>query len=391
MRSVLLSIAMLACIVGDAFADDIVVLPPIGAASNAAPIATALRKAKVGKVATVTIDATCAGDPGCLTKTGSEVNAKRIVAIVVDGGGQLDVTVVDVGAKLLLGTRSITVKKPDRELGPALGKLIESVTVEKAKALFAEGNQHYNIGEFQPALDLYKLAYRVKPLPAFQFNIAQCHRKLGQHKDAIAMYQAYLVGVPDAPNKDMVESLISESKKAWEQDEARKTQLEHDRLAAEQKKAEEARKAKEAEAAATAERAKTEQARIAAEREREKTYNRHPARKWMIATSVVGLAGLGAGGYFGLQANKHQDSFDSAGCGDPMQLLGADKIAQCQADQTDGKNAAQLSNAFFIGGGAVLLASVVVFAIDPGNVSRPEAPRAAIKLSPTSIHLVMSW
>ena len=391
MRLGLLSIAMLACIVGDAFADDIVVLPPIGATSDAAPIASALKKSKVAKLATVTIDATCAGDPGCLTKTGSELNAKRIVAIVAGSDGQLDVTVVDVGAKLLLGTRSITMKKADKELGPALGKLVESVTVEKAKALFAEGNQHYNIGEFQPALDLYKLAYRVKPLPAFQFNIAQCHRKLGQHKDAIAMYQAYLVGVPDAPNKNMVESLINESKKAWEQDEARKTQLERDRLAAEEKKAEEARKAKEAEAAAASARAKTEQARIAAEREREKTYNRHPARKWMIATSVVGLAGLGAGGYFGLQANKHQDAFDSAGCGDPMQLLGANKIAQCQADRTDGKNAAQLSNAFFIGGGAVLLASVVVFAIDPGNVSRPEAPRAAIKLSPTSIDLVMSW
>lgn len=391
MRAVLLSIAILACTVGDAFAEDIVVLPPIGSARDTAGIESALRKARVGKLASTSIDVTCAGDPGCLTKTGAEVNAKRIVAIVATGPGQLDVTVVDVGAKLLLGTRTITVKKPEKELGPQLSKLIESVTVEKAKALFAEGNQHYNIGEFQPALDLYKLAYRVKPLPAFQFNIAQCHRKLGQHKDAIAMYQAYLVGVPDAPNKDMVESLINESKKAWEQEEARKTQLERDRLAAEQKKAEEARKAREAEAAATAERAKTEQARIAAEREREKTYNRHPARKWMIATSVIGLAGLGAGGYFGLQSDKYQASFDAAGCGDPMQLLGAVKIAQCQTDRTDGKNASQLANAFFIGGGAVLAASVIVFALDPGNVPRPEAPRAAIKLSPTSIHLVMSW
>ena len=130
MRAVLLSIAMLACIVGDAFADDIVVFPPIGATSDAAPIASALKKANVGKVATVTIDATCAGDPGCLTKTGSQQNAKRVVAIVAGGGGQLDVTVVDVGAKLLLGTRSITVKKADKELGPALSKLGESVTVE---------------------------------------------------------------------------------------------------------------------------------------------------------------------------------------------------------------------------------------------------------------------
>lgn len=384
MRVALVSIAMLACLVGDAFAEDIVVLPPVG---DSGTVTSALKKAKVGTLARVTIDATCAGDPGCLAKTGAALNAKRIVAIVAVGGDQFDVTVVDVGAKVMLGTRSLTLKN----VGPALKKLIEDVTIEKAKALFAEGNQHYNVGEFQGALDSYKLAYRVKALPAFQFNIAQCHRKLGQHQDAVAMYQAYLVGVPDAANKDMVESLIAESKKAWEQAEARKRQLERDRLTAEQKKAEEARKAKEAEAAAAGERAKAEQARIAAEQEREKTYNRHPARKWMIATSVIGLAGLGAGGYFGLQTNKHQEAFDNAGCGDPMQLLGADKIAQCQADRTNGNNAAQLSNALFIGGGAVLLASVVVFAIDPGNVSRPESRRTAIKLSPSSVHLMVSW
>ena len=62
-----------------------------------------------------------------------------------------------------------------------------------------------------------------------------------------------------------------------------------------------------------------------------------------------------------------------------------------QANRTDGKSAAQLSNAFFIGGGAVLAASVIVFAIEPVNISRPVAPRSVIKLSPTSIHRVTTW
>jgi len=75
-------------------------------------------------------------------------------------------------------------------------KFVADARSDRAKAIFAEGNQHFNLGEFAPALEKYKTAYRIKPLAAFQFNIAQCHRKLGQYKEAIAMYQNYLTGVP---------------------------------------------------------------------------------------------------------------------------------------------------------------------------------------------------
>ena len=370
---------------------ELLVMPPLGKDTDA--VKAALAKASVGKLATRSIDAACATDPGCLTKVGNENSARRVLAIQVSGT-RLTLTVVDAGARALLATRDIDVpkKKLAKELGPTLKKFVDEAIVDKAKALFAEGNEHYNLGEFQQALDKYKLAYRVKPLPAFQFNIAQCHRKLGQHQDAIAMYQAYLVGVPNAENKSTIESLIAESKKAIADKQAVESQREKDRLATEQKKAEEARKAKEAQAAADAEQAKAEQARIAAEREREAQYNRHPARRWMLLTGALGLAAAGGGVYFWTRAQATQERYDNAGCPNyPDMALPANVLDQCIADDKLGKRDALIGNIGVASGGAIVAASLLVFILDPGNVERPNAARASVSVSPTSFQVVVQW
>lgn len=43
-----------------------------------------------------------------------------------------------------------------------------------ARALFADGQKAYDLGEFDRALTLYSDAYKLKALPGFLFNIAQC-------------------------------------------------------------------------------------------------------------------------------------------------------------------------------------------------------------------------
>ena len=79
-----------------------------------------------------------------------------------------------------------------------------------AKAKYESGVQHYDLSEFEPALADFKEAYRNKPDPAFLYNIAQCHRRLGHTDDAIAFYQSYLRRAPDAKNREEVERRISE-------------------------------------------------------------------------------------------------------------------------------------------------------------------------------------
>jgi tetratricopeptide (TPR) repeat protein len=380
---------------------DLVVLGPATidkvAPAHAAHVKDALAKAALAPPVDRAIDGACSADPGCLITAGTELGARRLLAVAVTDAGHDDVKItlsyVDVIGKELVALRDVTLadRKIAKELAPAITKFMTEAPTERAKVLFAEGNQHFNLGELEQALELYKSAYRIKPLPAFLFNIAQCQRKLGHHQEAITMYQAYLVGVPDADNKATVESLIDESKAAIVEQQRLDAQRETERLAAEQKRAEELRKAKEAEATAAVEDRKAEQARLAAEREDDKRYNHHTARKWTIGTGALGAAALITGGVFGIESRSAQSSYDSAGCGDPSHLLGASGIAACESDRNRGQHDATVANAFLIGGGAALLLSAVVFTLDPGNLERPDRPRAAIAVSPSAIHLVVAW
>ena len=408
MRHLLLTLAALVVVAAQAYADtDVVVLGPAASgtvsASDLKTVKSVLQRAAIGPTVDREIAAACAADPGCLTTAGKELSARRVLAVTVaaPGKGQLTIglSLVDVVGSEMVAVRDVplSAKNVGKQLQPAIKKFLDEAPTDRAKALFAEGNQHFNLNEYAQALELYKRAYRIKPLPAFLFNMAQCHRKLGHFQDAINSYQAYLSGVPDAPNKDMVDSLIAESKTGLADQQKRDQEkavlnadVEKKRLEAEKQKADDARKAKEAEAVAAAERAKAEQIRAASDKA---TYDKHPMRKWMIATSIVSAGVIGAGAYFGIQSKKAQDSFDSAGCGDPTatMLLTMSQYNKCTSDRSTGQKDATLANALFIGGGAALLGSIIIFAIDPGNVSRPESPTSALRITPNSIHWVVSW
>jgi len=411
MRALLaLSITTVIAFAGSAAADtDLVVLGPAAAdpsvpATRLAQVKAVLDKLTVAPIGSTPIDTACLGDVACLAAAGTASGASRQAVAISVGvasktGIAIELVLVDISGKELLARRPTTIAeaKLATQLGPALEKFLADVPIERAKALFAEGNEHYTLGEFAEALAGYKRAYRAKPLPAFLFNIAQCHRKLNQDQDAIAMYQSYLVGVPDAKNKAMVESLIAESRaklaeaqrleEARREDEARR---EAERLAVERKASEDARKAKEAEAAAAVERARIE-AQRERERERDKLYDTHPARTWALVAGGLGAGAMIAGGVFGLQAHAAQTRFDDAGCGDPLRLLGQDALATCKDDRDLGARRAVLANIFLGSGAAVLATAVVIFVIDPGNLERPEAARAKVAISPTSVQLQVRW
>jgi tetratricopeptide (TPR) repeat protein len=167
----------------------------------------ASERAGLGKP--VEIGASCAIDVVCLKATASERGVRRVLGISLVNK-QVELVLVDIVANDQLGRRVVKL----RDLANSLRKFVDEAPTERAKELFVVGNQHYQLGELAPALEMYKRAYHVKPLAEFLFNIAQCHRKLGKHKDAIVMYQSYLVGVPSAENKPLVDELIAESKAA---------------------------------------------------------------------------------------------------------------------------------------------------------------------------------
>jgi tetratricopeptide (TPR) repeat protein len=79
----------------------------------------------------------------------------------------------------------------------------------KVRALYEEGMMHYNLREFPEALASFREAYRLKPDPAFLFNMGQCHRMSGQWSEEVYAYRRYLADRPNAPNRPEVEQFIA--------------------------------------------------------------------------------------------------------------------------------------------------------------------------------------
>jgi hypothetical protein len=85
-----------------------------------------------------------------------------------------------------------------------------------ARAHFKRAEAAFNLGKFDDALAAYQAAYETKPLPGFLFNIAQCHRNLGNHERALFFYRRYLALDPQTANRAVVEQLIDETEKRRE-------------------------------------------------------------------------------------------------------------------------------------------------------------------------------
>lgn len=84
-----------------------------------------------------------------------------------------------------------------------------------ARAHYEKGTVLFKVDRFKEALGEYQAAYVAKPDPSFLFNIAQCHRKIGNRQDAIRFYRKYLIEVrldtgKDAPNAAAVQKFIDE-------------------------------------------------------------------------------------------------------------------------------------------------------------------------------------
>src|SRR5688572_8188229 len=112
-------------------------------------------------------------------------------------------------------------------LGPVPAARADDAATRAARHHFQKGEKLFALGRFDEALDQYEQAFEARPLPAFLFNIGQCHRNLGNFEQAIFSFRKYLRQLPDADNREAVEALIDE-------------------LAARQREAEEAARRREA-------------------------------------------------------------------------------------------------------------------------------------------------
>src|SRR3954469_10691246 len=82
--------------------------------------------------------------------------------------------------------------------------------LEQARLHAAQAKVHYDLGEFEKAAEEYILVYRLRPLPALLFNIAQSYRQAGQYEKAKQFYKAYLRENPDPKTSSSVKKALKE-------------------------------------------------------------------------------------------------------------------------------------------------------------------------------------
>ena len=92
--------------------------------------------------------------------------------------------------------------------GPAAAQVGDDVAA--ARMHYSKAIRLYEVGEYRDALAEFKAAHVAKPDSAFLYNIAQCHRQLGDLDQALVMYKRYLVATPKAANRAEVEKRISD-------------------------------------------------------------------------------------------------------------------------------------------------------------------------------------
>jgi tetratricopeptide (TPR) repeat protein len=86
----------------------------------------------------------------------------------------------------------------------------KDAVLEEARQHVARAKMHYDLGEFKEAADEYILVYRLRPIAALLFNIAQAYRQGGLYDKARQFYKSYLREAPEAKNRVTIEQAIRE-------------------------------------------------------------------------------------------------------------------------------------------------------------------------------------
>jgi tetratricopeptide (TPR) repeat protein len=94
---------------------------------------------------------------------------------------------------------------------PAVAAELTEEAQAQAREKFNDGNAAYEQGNFRQALEAFEAAYQLAPLPGFLFNVAQCHRQLGNYARAASSYRRFLeLSEKEPANAAMVNDLIAE-------------------------------------------------------------------------------------------------------------------------------------------------------------------------------------
>ena len=82
-----------------------------------------------------------------------------------------------------------------------------------AREHYKKGATHFDLGEYDAAIDEFKQAYELSSAPGLLFNIAQAQRLKKDYEQALQSYKRFVRLAPDAPNRADAEQWITELEK----------------------------------------------------------------------------------------------------------------------------------------------------------------------------------
>jgi tetratricopeptide (TPR) repeat protein len=85
---------------------------------------------------------------------------------------------------------------------------VRAETKEEARRLYERGQAHYDLGEYEQAIALFRKAYELTLAPLLLYNVAQAHRLNGDCPRALDVYRHFVRLAPDSPKRAETEGHI---------------------------------------------------------------------------------------------------------------------------------------------------------------------------------------
>lgn len=102
--------------------------------------------------------------------------------------------------------------------------------IEGARTAARRGSSLYDLGKYAEALESFEIAYQRKSVSALLFNIAQCHRQLGQLEAAARVYKSYLRTDPPEASAKQARELLAKVEDALSREHSAVASPPHEQL-----------------------------------------------------------------------------------------------------------------------------------------------------------------
>ncbi len=109
------------------------------------------------------------------------------------------------GKRPLAALAALFVLAPSAGVGAAEGDAAH----RQATTLGETGKAAYRDGRYDDAIIAFKAAFKTEALPKFLYNLGLAYRKKGADQAAIAAFERYLHGTPEAEDADNVQAAMS--------------------------------------------------------------------------------------------------------------------------------------------------------------------------------------